>query len=209
MKLLLFILFFTFIIPEDNNDNHRNYYFPIDNFLLFPKVYVYSSDYGYYYWHLETTVSNLDTIFTTSIYDDNFNLRTQWKELINKDGWEGIELSDSYYDKSKYLISDIFLWNQKKGHITKNIILNTDSQGVSEKTSFTREYINKDTIPYSGNMVDALIYEDYYTDYPILHYYIKNIGRAKTLIDNQIEIHLVDIIEYHEFSILKYKNNFK
>jgi len=210
LKLLAFISFFSLLISQEIIDqNHRDYYFPIDNFLLFPKTYVYSTDIGYQYWHLKTIISKSDTIFITSIYDNDFNLAAEWKEVIDENGWEGIDIYNSYYDKSEYLISDIFLWEQDKGHITENIILNTDNQGISGKTYFKREYMDKNKIPYNGDMIDVLIYRDYYDNYPILHYYAKNVGRIKSVIDNQAEVHLVDIIDYHEFSILKYKNNFK
>ncbi|BDS09755.1 hypothetical protein [Aureispira anguillae] len=119
MKYIAFLILFPTFCLAQTVGNLKPYYFPYSNFFQ-PKTYKYvnaNNPNDILYWHMQTKIVNNDTLFTTTIFDQDFYPLEILVEKISTQGarLEKYKLAISgIMTDSRLIHKDVFQWQQAK-----------------------------------------------------------------------------------------------
>ena len=217
-KNTIFLLFSTILLSNWNTTNFREYYYPIDEIVNNPVVYIYHR-YSYdietdevfekqrFYAVFEATTKWQDTLLTVNVYDENFDYVYQWIDKIDS---YGVTFQNS--DQIKYSNNSFypFLFRDDDSFFFE--ALSSDSLAIRAqgtfKAGFNKKYKGK-TEELVGILIEEEIIEDGYSG-KVYRYFKRGTGQviANYIFDDmKIKELLNKIISKKEFDRLN--PNFK
>jgi hypothetical protein len=163
------ILGLVLVACQKQTASVKKYYFPYASFMQ-PQIYQYADGRDTsltMYWHFKTEVSKTDTLLTTSFYNSRFQLTHIFKNKINPEGCNLIQMlvinqDSAQLHQSEVKKNEVFAWKPKpKQSLFLSYRINHADPSVFEEIVTERKYMDKtEFVNFNGKEYECILVKD-------------------------------------------------